>query len=217
MNIILLGPPGAGKGTQAERLEKSRSMIQLSTGDMLRTEVSSGSDLGRKAKAIIESGKLMPDSIMIEIVSEQLCRDECEHGFTLDGFPRTEEQARALDGLMAEKGMTLNGVIEMKVDDDLLTERITGRFSCARCGAGYHDKYHTPRRAGVCDECESTEFRRRADDNEKTVRERLSAYHRLTEQILPYYRKKNLLHTVNGMAPIEDVTREIEQVLETLQ
>lgn len=217
MNIILLGPPGAGKGTQAERLERSRHMIQLSTGDMLRDEVASGSDLGQQAKAIIETGRLMPDNIMIQIVSEQLCRDECEHGFTLDGFPRTAEQARALDDLMAEKGMKLDGVIEMKVDDDLLTERITGRFSCARCGAGYHDKYHLPKQTGVCDECGSTEFRRRADDNEKTVRERLAAYHELTEQILPYYRHKDLLHTVNGMAGIDEVTREIEDVLEGLQ
>ena len=217
MNIVLLGPPGAGKGTQAERLEKSRHMVQLSTGDMLRSEVASRSELGRQAKAIIESGRLMPDSIMIRIVSEQLCRDECEHGFTLDGFPRTEEQARALDDLMAEKGMKLDGVIEMKVDDDLLTERITGRFSCAHCGAGYHDKHHLPRQEGVCDECGSTEFKRRADDNEQTVRERLSAYHQLTEQILPYYQRKNILHTVNGMAAIDDVTQEIEQVLETLQ
>jgi len=217
MNIVLLGPPGAGKGTQAERLEKSHHMVQLSTGDMLRDEVASGSELGQKAKAIIESGRLMPDNIMIRIVSEQLCRDECENGFTLDGFPRTAEQAKALDELMAEKGMKLDGVIEMKVDDDLLTERITGRFSCARCGAGYHDRYHLPKQAGVCDECGSTEFRRRSDDNEKTVRDRLAAYHELTEQILPYYRERNLLHTVNGMADIDEVTQEIEEVLGALQ
>lgn len=217
MNIILLGPPGAGKGTQAERLEKSHRMIQLSTGDMLRDEVKSGSELGLQAKAIMESGELMPDDIMVQIVAEQLCRDECEFGFTLDGFPRTETQARALDGIMREKGLKLHGVIEMKVDDDALTERITGRFSCAKCGAGYHDRYHRPKREGVCDECGSTEFKRRADDNEETVRQRLAAYHAVTEQILPYYREKSILRTVDGMAPINEVTRQIEDAIAELQ
>lgn len=217
MNIILLGAPGAGKGTQAERLEKSRRMIQLSTGDMLRAEVSSGSELGQQASVIMESGELMPDDIVVQIVAEQLCRDECKFGFTLDGFPRTETQARALDGIMREKGLTLDGVIEMKVVDDSLTERITGRFSCAKCGAGYHDKHNRPRVEGVCDECGSTEFKRRADDNEETVRQRLGAYHAVTEQILPFYREKSILRSVDGMAEIDEVTRQIEDVLEQLQ
>lgn len=217
MNIILLGPPGAGKGTQAERLEKSHRMIQLSTGDMLRAEVASESELGQQASEIMKSGKLMPDDIVVQIVAEQLCRDECEFGFTLDGFPRTETQARALDGIMREKGLTLHGVIEMKVDDDALTERITGRYSCAKCGVGYHDKYHRPAKDGVCDECGSTEFKRRVDDNEETVRQRLAAYHAVTEQILPFYREKSILRSVDGMAPIDEVTKQIEEVIEQLQ
>lgn len=217
MNIILLGPPGAGKGTQAERLEKSHRMVQLSTGEMLRAEVASGSELGQQAKEIMESGKLMPDDIVIQIVAEQLCRDECEFGFTLDGFPRTEAQARSLDGIMREKGLKLHGVIEMKVDDDALTERITGRFSCVNCGAGYHDKYHRPKVEGVCDKCGGTEFKRRADDNEETVRQRLAAYHAVTEQIVPYYREKSILRTVDGMESIDEVTRQIEDALAQLQ
>lgn len=217
MNIILLGPPGAGKGTQAERLEKSRQMIQLSTGDMLRGEVESGSDLGRQAKEIMESGELMPDDIVVKIVAEQLCRSECKSGFTLDGFPRTEAQARALDEIMKEKDLKLDGVIAMKVDDDALTERITGRFSCAKCGAGYHDKFNRPEKDGVCDECGSTEFTRRADDNEETVRQRLAAYHAVTEQILPFYEEKGILREVDGMAAIDVVTKQIDDVIEQLQ
>jgi adenylate kinase len=192
-------------------------MVQLSTGDMLRAEAASESDLGRQAKEIMESGELMPDDIVVQIVAEQLCRDECEFGFTLDGFPRTEIQARALDGIMREKGLLLNGVIEMKVDDDALTERITGRYSCAKCGAGYHDKYQRPKVDGVCDECGSTEFKRRADDNEETVRQRLAAYHAVTEQILPFYREKSILRSIDAMAPIDVVTKQIEDVLASLQ
>ena len=217
MNIILLGPPGAGKGTQAERLEKSRRMIQLSTGEMLRSETASGSELGRRAGEIMELGKLVPDDIVIKILADRLIREDRESGFTLDGFPRTEAQARALDKIMREKGLKLNGVIEMKVDDDALNERITGRFSCAKCGAGYHDIYDRPEKQGVCDQCGSGEFTRRADDNEETVRRRLAAYHAETEQILPFYRDKGILRSVDGMAPIDEVTRQIEDVIEQMQ
>lgn len=217
MNIILLGPPGAGKGTQAERLEKSRGMVQLSTGEMLRAEGASGSDLGRKAAEIMERGKLVPDDIVIRILADRLSREDSGAGFILDGFPRTEAQARALDEIMLEKGLKLDGVIEMKVDDDALTDRISGRFSCAKCGAGYHDRHHRPKVRDVCDGCGSNEFVRRADDNEKTVRKRLAAYHAQTEPILPFYRKKGNLRSVDAMAPMDDVARQIEDVIEQLQ
>lgn len=217
MNIILLGPPGAGKGTQAERLEKKHQMIQLSTGDMLRAAVAAGSEVGLKAKSVMAAGNLVSDDIIIGIVSDRLGQDDGENGFTLDGFPRTVAQAEALDRMLKQRGIKLDRVIEMKVDDDLLTERIAGRFACANCGAGYHDKYLSPKQEGVCDECASTDFVRRADDNEETVRERLAAYHGQTERILPYYREKGILRSVDGMAPIDQVTGEIEVALEALQ
>jgi adenylate kinase len=217
MNIILLGPPGAGKGTQAERLEKKRHMIQLSTGDMLRAAVAAGSAIGLKAKAVMEAGALVSDDIMIGIISDRISQPDCAGGFILDGFPRTAEQAEALDEIMAEKGMKLDAVVEMVVDDEVLTERITGRFSCAKCGAGYHDRFKKPKTPGICDECGSSEFSRRADDNAETVKARLAAYHGSTEQIIPYYRERDILRSVDGIAPIDQVTKDIEEVLETFQ
>lgn len=187
MNIILLGPPGAGKGTQAKFLEDSFKIIQLSTGDMLRAAVKSGSELGRQAKAIMEAGKLVPDQLVIDLISDRIDNADCGNGFILDGFPRTVPQAEALDEMLSRKGIMLDCVIEMKVDDTALVERITGRYSCVGCGLGYHDSFQKPKVDGVCDGCGGSEFKRRADDNAETVKTRLAQYHAQTAPILPYY------------------------------
>ncbi len=213
MNIILLGPPGAGKGTQAKRLEDRHGLVQLSTGDMLRALVASGAPLGQQAKEIMEAGKLMPDELMIQMISDRIDQPDASKGFILDGFPRTVPQAEALDKMLADKGMKLDHVIEMKVDDAALVERITGRYTCAKCGKGYHDRFEKPKVEGVCDVCSSTEFKRRADDNEGTVRSRLAAYHQQTAPILPYYQACGVLETVDGMADIDVVTKQIETLI----
>ena len=213
MNLILLGPPGAGKGTQAKRLQEKYGIVQLSTGDMLRAAVASGSELGKQAKEIMEAGKLVTDELIISMMSNRIDQDDCKNGFILDGFPRTVAQAEALDTMLTEKGLTLGNVIEMKVDDELLVERITGRYTCAKCGQGYHDTFQKPEKDGVCDKCGGTEFSRRADDNEETVRSRLTAYHAETAPILPYYATQEKLVSVNGMAGIDDVTKELYDIL----
>ena len=214
MNLILLGPPGAGKGTQAKKLTDERGLVQLSTGDMLRAEVASGSALGVEAKKIMDAGQLVSDAIMISMIDKRIDQPDCAKGFVLDGFPRTEPQAEALDAMLAKKGKKIDAVIELSVDEAALIERISGRFTCAKCGAGYHDTFHRPAKDGVCDKCGGTEFTRRADDNAETVKARLVAYRKQTAPILPYYKGKGLLHSVDGMAAMSDVAGQIDQVLQ---
>ncbi|MGH6989367.1 MAG: adenylate kinase [Stellaceae bacterium] len=215
MNVILLGAPGAGKGTQAKRLEEKFGLVQLATGDMLRAERASGSALGNEVQAIMDAGQLVSDDIMIALIASRIDRLGGQ-GFILDGFPRTVPQAEALDRMLAEKGLHLDRVIEMAVDEAALIDRLAGRFTCASCGASYHDKNHRPRRDGVCDVCGGTEFVRRADDRPEAVKTRLEAYRRQTAPILPYYRGKAILTQIDGMAEIDQVTREIEGVVSGL-
>jgi adenylate kinase len=214
MNIILLGPPGAGKGTQAKRIEEKHGLIQLATGDMLRAAVKNGTEVGRKAKPIMDAGKLVPDEILIAMIEERIAQPDCAKGFILDGFPRTVPQAEALDAMLAAKHKELNHVIEMKVDEAALVDRVTGRFSCTKCGASYHDRYNLPKVAGVCDVCGNKTFSRRADDNAETIKARLEAYRSQTAPILPYYQAKKILVAVDGMAEIDEVTRQIDAILE---
>jgi adenylate kinase len=212
MNLVLLGPPGAGKGTQAKLLEDSRSLVKLSTGDMLRAAVAAGTELGRKAGDIMERGQLVPDNLVIELIAERIDEDKGK-GFILDGFPRTIAQAEALDRLLKERSKTLDLVIVMGVDDEALIERIAGRFACANCGEGYHDVYKLPKVEGVCDRCGSSQFVRRRDDNEEVVRSRLKAYHAQTEPLIGYYNRQRKVRTVDGMADIGTVEKQIAKAL----
>lgn len=217
MNIILIGPPGAGKGTQARLLEEGRGLVQLSTGDMLRAAVAAGSEIGKRAKAIMDAGKLVSDEIVIGIIEDRIAQPDCRKGAVFDGFPRTLAQADALGDLLKRKGRKIDGVIEMKVDDEVLVERISGRYTCAKCGEGYHDKHKQPAKKGVCDKCGATEFKRRADDNAETVRTRLLAYYKETAPLIGYYYAKGVHHGVDGMADIGKVTAEIGKVLDGLK
>jgi len=216
MRLILLGPPGAGKGTQAQRLTANHGLVQLSTGDMLRAAVKAGTATGLKAKAVMDAGALVSDEIVVGIIAERIDQPDCRKGFILDGFPRTTKQAEALDKMLSERKLKLDAVIEMKVNDGVLVERITGRFTCSKCGTGYHDTFKQPMTPGVCDVCGNTEFTRRADDKAETVVSRLKAYHEQTAPLLPYYEGRGILRQVDGMAEIDEVTRQIEGVLATL-
>ena len=213
MRLILLGPPGAGKGTQAAWIKQAYGIPQLSTGDMLRSAVARGTEVGKQAKVVMEAGRLVSDDIINQLVAERIDEPDCVPGFILDGYPRTLAQAGELDGMLQARGQRLDAVVEIRVDPAALVERVSGRFSCARCGAGYHDKFKPTHEPGVCDVCGSTEFIRRKDDNAETLRARLEAYEAQTAPLLPYYAAEGLVRTVDGMADIDEVTRQIRKAL----
>jgi len=213
MNVILLGPPGAGKGTQAEHIHQQYGLAKLATGDMLRACATSGTAMGDRIKAIMAEGALVPDDVMVELIRGRIQAPDCLNGFILDGFPRTIPQAEALDVMLESEGKRLTAVIELQVNDTALVERIAGRFACAKCGAGYHDAFKRPNVQGVCDVCGADTFFRREDDKPETVAKRLEAYNRATAPLLPYYRERGLLRTIDGMAPIAQVTQAIEAIL----
>ncbi|OYZ15702.1 MAG: adenylate kinase [Sphingomonadales bacterium 28-64-96] len=214
MNLILLGPPGAGKGTQASRLVKERGMVQLSTGDMLRAAVAAGTPVGLAAKAVMESGGLVSDEIVSGILSERLDQPDARAGFILDGYPRTDVQADSLDAMLAEKGLALDHVIELVVDEDALVDRITGRFTCGSCGEGYHDRYKQPKVADTCDACGASNFKRRADDNADTVRQRMMEYRAKTAPIIPHYEGRGIVARVDGMADMDAVAASIDKIVD---
>ena len=217
MNLIFLGPPGCGKGTQAQILMRERGLVQLSTGDMLRQAVSSGSEFGRKAKKIMDAGQLVPDDVMVPIIDERLDQPDTAKGFVLDGFPRTVVQAERLDEMLSRKVRALDAVIAFDVDEGALVERISGRFTCGNCGTGYHDKFRQTKNEGVCDVCGGTDFTRRSDDRAENVRARLDVYRRQTAPILPYYETQGVVRHIDGMADVDAVTAAVRATLDSLQ
>ncbi len=212
--LIMMGPPGGGKGTQAKRIQERYNVVQLSTGDMLRAAIAAGSPVGKQAKAVMDAGKLVSDDLLIEMIDKRLDDKDCANGFVLDGFPRTIPQAEGLEKLMANKGLKLDAVIEVRVLDEKLLERLTGRYTCAKCGEGYHDKFKLPKAAGVCDVCGGKEFSRRSDDKADTVKTRLKAYHAQTAPLLPFYERKGVLKVVDGDRDIGLVAADLERILE---
>jgi adenylate kinase len=213
MKVVLLGPPGSGKGTQAKRIEQIHGITQLATGDMLRAATLSGSQLGLRVRSIMDSGQLVPDGIIIDMIADRIGQPDCRNGFVLDGFPRTLAQAQALDEMLAQRGLQLNYAIAFEVDEAALVDRLAGRFTCQQCGASYHERDNRPKFDGVCDVCGACEFACRADDRPETVKARLDVYHRQTAPILPYYRTRGILRPVDGMAGIDVVSRQIEAVI----
>lgn len=214
MKLVLLGPPGCGKGTQAKRLGDAYGAVQLSTGDMLRSEIADGSTVGMAAQKVMEDGNLVPDEILIDMIERRISEDDCAKGFILDGFPRTTAQAEALDAMLDRRGEGLDHVISLEVDDDAMVERITGRFTCENCGIGYHDTFNPPAVAGTCDKCGGQAFVRRPDDNAETVRTRFRAYRDQTAPVVTYYDEKGVLERVDGMASIDDVSAELRALLD---
>ena len=214
MNLILLGPPGAGKGTQARRLVERFGIVQLSTGDMLRAAVAAGTALGEQAQAIMEAGDLVPDDLMVDLIAERIAAPDCGCGFILDGFPRTTAQAEALDRMLEARGRALDKVIAIEVDEEALVERVAGRFSCGDCGAGYHKRFDRTKKKGVCDRCGGTRFIRRKDDNRETMTTRLAAYREQTAPIVPHYEAADRLARIDGMGGIDEITSTILGVLE---
>jgi len=213
--LILLGPPGAGKGTQARMLENSFGLVQLSTGDLLRAAVAAGTEAGKAAKSVMESGGLVSDEIVIAILRDRLAEPDCAKGVILDGFPRTAVQAEALDALLSETGQKINAAISLEVDDDAMVTRVAGRYTCAGCGEGYHDSFKQPQKAGVCDKCGGTEMKRRADDNAETVASRLAAYHEQTAPLIAYYGDKGVLQKIDAMGQIDEVAKSLAEIVKT--
>jgi adenylate kinase len=213
MIAILIGPPGSGKGTQAQSMKERLGALHLSTGDMLRGEISVGSDIGVKAKSFMTAGQLVPDDVVVEVVASQINKSKPDVVVLLDGFPRNTSQAESLDAMLAQRGLKVNKVVEIQIDDSILMDRLTGRFACAKCGEGYHKIYKRPAQDDVCDKCGSTNFEVRPDDQEDTIRDRLKVYHDQTAPLLPYYAKKGLLVQVDGDRNMDVVTKELETIL----